>query len=229
MASSGPSLLTPLQTEVLRAFFTVERGFFLTGGAALAGYWLHHRATSDLDLFTIDDSAFERAPHVLRDAVARLNGTAEVRQDAPGFKRFAVSKGGDAVVVDLVRDHVPQLRQAKPDIDGVLVDPPEEILANELTALVGRQEERDLVDVMYLERDAGLRVEDLLPAALSKDGGCTPATLAWLLSGLKACGNTKLAPEIEGHDSHQQQMREEQVGQCPGHVHGRRRQPPERR
>jgi hypothetical protein len=36
---------------------------------------------------------------------------------------------------------------------------------------------------MCLER-AGLRVEDALPNALRKDGGCTPATLAWLLSEL---------------------------------------------
>ena len=55
------------------------------------------------------------------------------------------------------------------------------ILANKLTALVGRAEERDLVDVMFLER-AGYSVEAALPAALDKDGGCTPATLAWLLS-----------------------------------------------
>jgi hypothetical protein len=34
---------------------------------------------------------------------------------------------------------------------------------------------------MLLER-AGYPVEAALPAALAKDGGCTPATLAWLLS-----------------------------------------------
>lgn len=61
------------------------------------------------------------------------------------------------------------------------IDPPEEILANKLTAVVGRMEERDLVDLLFLEK-AGYRVEDALPSALSKDGGCTPATLAWLLS-----------------------------------------------
>jgi hypothetical protein len=34
---------------------------------------------------------------------------------------------------------------------------------------------------MLLER-AGFSIEAALPAALAKDGGCTPATLAWLLS-----------------------------------------------
>src|SRR5688572_30185244 len=165
MASSKASPLTALQKDVLRAFFASERGFFLTGGAALAGYWLHHRPTSDLDLFTLDDSAFERAPHVLRDAVAKLGATSEVRLDSPGFKRFTVSREGDAVVVDLVRERVQQIHIEKTEIDGVLVDPPDEILANKLNALVGRQEERDIVDVMLLERDTNLRVEELLPAA----------------------------------------------------------------
>ncbi|HEX3762246.1 MAG TPA: hypothetical protein VHW23_26275 [Kofleriaceae bacterium] len=38
--------------------------------------------------------------------------------------------------------------------------------------------------VMLLER-AGHSVEAALAAALAKDGGCTPATLAWLLSEVK--------------------------------------------
>ena len=40
------------------------------------------------------------------------------------------------------------------------------------------------MDVLALER-SGLRVEDALAPALAKDGGCTPATLAWLLSEIE--------------------------------------------
>lgn len=52
MTSFAHSKLTDLQREVLDAFFQRERGFFLTGGAALAGFHLGHRTTDDLDLFT---------------------------------------------------------------------------------------------------------------------------------------------------------------------------------
>lgn len=76
-------------------------------------------------------------------------------------------------------------------MDGIRVDPADEILANTLTAIIGRAEERDLVDVYALER-AGLRIEDALPAALAKDGGCTPANLAWLLSEVRIPNDTKL-------------------------------------
>ncbi|MBI4704612.1 MAG: nucleotidyl transferase AbiEii/AbiGii toxin family protein [Deltaproteobacteria bacterium] len=140
--------------------------------------------TTDLDLFTLDDAAFERGRHVVADVAAALGATLEVRQDAPGFKRFALTRGDEAVIVDLVRERARQVVPEKPEHDGVRVDPPEEILANKLTTLVSRMEERDLVDVLCLER-AGYRVEQALDAALAKDGGCTAATLAWLLSEIR--------------------------------------------
>jgi hypothetical protein len=74
-----------------------------------------------------------------------------------------------------------QFRPEKQQIDGILVDPPEEILANTLCTLLSRAEIRDLVDVFALER-AGFRIEDALPAAMQKDGGLTPAQLAAVLS-----------------------------------------------
>lgn len=84
-------------------------------------------------------------------------------------------------MIDIVKDTGPQLHAEKLERDNIVIDPADEILANKLAALVGRAEERDLIDVMFLER-AGYSVEAALPVALTKDGGCTPATLAWLLS-----------------------------------------------
>jgi hypothetical protein len=181
MASSARSKLTALQRDVLDAFFQRERGFFLTGGAALAGFHLGHRTTDDLDLFTLEPAAFERGRFVLAEVASATGCQLETRQDAPGFKRVIFTRGDEGLVVDLVKDVSPQLHADKLDRDNILLDPADEILANKLAALVGRAEERDLVDVMFLER-AGHSVDAALPAALAKDGGCTPATLAWLLS-----------------------------------------------
>ncbi|MBM4364439.1 MAG: nucleotidyl transferase AbiEii/AbiGii toxin family protein [Deltaproteobacteria bacterium] len=176
--------LTALQREVLREFFRRENGFFLTGGGALVGYHLRHRSTDDLDLFTLDPAAFERARRILPAVAEAVGATFEVRVAAPEFVRAALVTATEALVVDLVRDRVKQVSPVKPVIDGIAVDPPEEILANKLTALVGRQEERDLVDVLRLEQ-AGHSVESALAAALEKDGGCTPGALAWLLSQIQ--------------------------------------------
>jgi predicted nucleotidyltransferase component of viral defense system len=196
MSEPGSYQLTPLQVDVLRAFFEREQGFFLTGGAALVGYYLHHRETTDLDLFATEDDSFARGRHALAGAAARLGATLEVRQDSPDFKRFTLTRGDDLVVVDLVRDRVPQLCPDKTDFDGVRVDPLSEIAANKLTTVVSRMEERDLVDLFVLER-AGTVAEDLLHTALAKDGGCTPATLAWLLSQITIPDGARLPGGID--------------------------------
>src|SRR6185295_3347819 len=122
MDSSMPSKLTALQREVLDAFFERERGFFLTGGAALAGFHLGHRATDDLDLFTLDPSAFERGRFVLAEIAAAIRGELHVRQDAPGFKRLVLTRGDEGLVIDLVKDVSPQLHADKLERDNILVD-----------------------------------------------------------------------------------------------------------
>lgn len=98
-------------------------------------------------------------------------------QTAPDFRRRLVRRPAEAVVVDLVHNHVPP----GPQFGSVRVDSPEEILANKLCTLLSRSEPRDLVDVLALEQ-AGYRAEDAVPLARRKDAGLTPAQLAWVLS-----------------------------------------------
>lgn len=174
------SRLTPLQVEVLEAFFRREQGFFLTGGAALAGFHLGHRETHDLDLFTLVGPLTDGA-EALRDLTREIGARCEETRTAPEFRRFVLSRGDESVVVDLVVERAPQLVADKPSVGSIRLDPPEEILANKLCALLGRAEIRDLVDVRALE-EAGLSLERALEAGQRKDGGLTPAQLAWVLS-----------------------------------------------
>jgi predicted nucleotidyltransferase component of viral defense system len=177
------SRLTSLQREFLDAFFGRENRFFLTGGAALSGFYLGHRETHDLDLFTLIDvieEGFATATDVARHLGASLEGI----QTSPDFRRLLLSRGSEAIVIDLVRDRVPQVAPEKSVINGIRIDPPEEIMANKLCALLSRSEIRDLVDVRALEM-AGHRMEDAIPAASLKDAGLTPAQLSWVLSQLR--------------------------------------------
>lgn len=178
--ASSTSRLSALQHELLRALSARSDRFFLTGGAALAGWLLGHRPTDDLDLFTEDDQAMADADRLVRSAAADLGAAVESLRTAPDFRRYLVKTETDAVVVDFVRERVPQ---AFPKIerDGLRMDSPEEIVVNKLCALLGRVESRDLVDLYFLVR-AGLPPERFLEDAARKDAGLTPATLAWVLS-----------------------------------------------
>jgi predicted nucleotidyltransferase component of viral defense system len=143
--------LTAFQREVLLAFFERTDACYLTGGAALAGFHLGHRTTYDLDLFTLDDR-LEEAERALAETASAIGASIERVQTAPDFRRRLVTRGPDSVVVDLVRERVAQGADPKQRFGAVIVDPPSEILANKLCALLSRSEVRDLVDVLVLER-----------------------------------------------------------------------------
>lgn len=172
--------LDSFQLEVLGHFFRLEKRFFLTGGGALAGYYLGHRGTKDLDLFTPAD-LLDEGVSALEVTAQALGATVEALQTAPSFRRFLLRRGTQSVVVDLVHDFAPQLFAEKRLIGEIRVDPPEEILANKLCALLSRSELKDLVDVRALE-GAGYSMESGLHGAAQKDGGLTPGQLAWVLS-----------------------------------------------
>lgn len=175
--------LSALQKDVLAAFFERENRFFLTGGAALAGFYLGHRETNDLDLFTLTD-VLDDGVAVLREIARQFEAKLESIQTSPDFRRLLMRRGEEAVVIDLVREHAAQKYADKNIVNGIRVDRPEEILVNKLCTLLSRSEVRDLVDVRALEI-AGYQVEDAIPAAVAKDGGLTPAQLGWVLSQIE--------------------------------------------
>lgn len=177
------SKLTSLQLRILNAFFDGEDRFFLTGGAALSGFYLEHRETHDLDLFTRSD-ALDDGVALTYQIAKQFGASIESLQTSPDFHRLLFRLGDESVVIDLARDQVKQTNPTKPVIRGIRVDPPEEILANKLCTLLSRSEIRDLVDVRALEL-AGYRVEDAIAQAAEKDSGLTPAQLAWVLSEMK--------------------------------------------
>lgn len=181
------SKLTLLQREFLSAFFARESRFFLTGGAALAGFYLGHRETNDIDLFTVMD-VLDDGVAIVAEISRQFGGELESIRTSPDFRRFLMRRGTEALVIDLVRERVTQNAAEKSVVNGIRVDPPEEILANKLCTLLSRSEIRDLVDVRALEI-AGYRVEDAIRAAQAKDGGLTPAQLGWVLSQIEVGDN----------------------------------------
>ena len=177
------NVLNNLQKDFLREFFRRENRFFLSGGAALVGFYFGHRTTHDLDLFTLEneiENGFRLAGEVARE----LNASVESIQTSPDFRRLLIRRETEAIVIDLVQESVFQISPEKPVINGIRVDPAEEILANKLCALLSRSEIRDLVDVRELEK-AEFNLKDALSAAQRKDTGLTAAQLAWVLNQIK--------------------------------------------
>jgi hypothetical protein len=83
-------ILTPLQRNSLAQFFAnpVGQRFWLTGGTALAAYYLGHRYCDDLDLFTLEPDALDHARREIRGIAEVLQCILTIGLSTPTFQQF---------------------------------------------------------------------------------------------------------------------------------------------
>jgi len=181
-------VLYPLQDRVLATIALAETGFYLTGGTAASRGYLHHRFSDDLDLFVNDDRRFTLwADRLVQRLVADAAWRVEVLLREERFVRANVRAGEVDLKIEMVND-VPSRAGAVRD-DPVLgrLDSPENILANKLTALVDREEPKDLADVWGFCCHMGLSIERALGDAHGKAAGLFAPDLA---RALLACSES---------------------------------------
>lgn len=200
------SQLTPLQRDLLEAFFEKEQRLFLTGGAALAGFYLGHRDTEDLDLFCSQEIDLQEVARVLEAAAATRGAKVQALRTYPGFRRLFAARGEETCVIDLVVDSAPAIDVQKAVFGKIRVDTLREIAANKLCTLLGRGEIKDLVDFQKLTA-AGIELGQALTDAERKDAGMDPATLAWVLEQLTISPSSPLpggadATQIDAYRKH---------------------------
>lgn len=174
---------TPLKRDFLRAWFSQERRFFLTGGSALGLFYLDHRRSYDLDLFTSEEVDGKEVQNLVNRVATQIGAECATLRTTPDFHRFRLTRDEQREIVDVVVDRAPQLDVEKAIFDGIQVDTIREIIANKLTTLLSRSELKDLVDLYFLEQ-AGHDLLAAIPDAQAKDGGWEHAVVAMLLDGL---------------------------------------------
>lgn len=151
------SILTAAQRRFLRTAASVDAvraHFVLTGGSALAEYFLHHRLSDDLDLFTAVPRAVPLAVEALREPLASAGFALHVVRSFDTFAELRVEGNAEALKIDLAQDT--PFRLAPPSeasAEGLALDSLEDIAANKVGALFGRAEPKDFVDVYFLQRE----------------------------------------------------------------------------
>ncbi len=176
--SEPPNILTPLQAQFLSAFFNtpVGQAFYLTGGTALAAYYLQHRFSEDIDLFTTDERAFNLVTLEMEGIAVACNCALSTAVRGSSFQELLLQGQSEILRVDLVRDIDIQLGSHQ-KFGPVIVDAEENIGVNKVTAIFGRTESKDFVDLYFLIQK-GYDFRYLVSKAKEKDTGLTEFYLA---------------------------------------------------
>lgn len=153
-----------LQDEVLKIVFDLENTFYLTGGTALHRFYYHYRYSDDLDFFSHNDTLFGESVNEVIDALVKkdydINHTVQVKD----FHRIMVD---NFLQLDFVNDRVHREGKSK-IINDIRVDNTINILANKVTAIVGRDEEKDFFDLFCLAQHESFNWETILEIANEK-------------------------------------------------------------
>jgi len=164
MGSIDYKKLYALQDEVLEKVFAVEDEFYLTGGTALSRFYQEKRYSDDLDFFTNNSTRFNFA---VKNILAELSKefTIESELDSRDFVRIEVN---GLLQVDFVNDRVPRYKEPKVLENGYKIDTIENILSNKLTAVIGRDNPKDIFDIYLISRYYSIDWKEMLNSAQEK-------------------------------------------------------------
>lgn len=153
------TILTPAQKAVI-ALVAQEQNlthFYLTGGTALAEYYLQHRTSDDLDFFTLEkpDQLFL---HTFAQRIQENLGAQHARYERLYDRnQFFFNFRNGELKVEFTQYPFPQLdRPTKKN--GMPVDSIRDIAANKLVTLLDRFDPKDFVDLYFLLQTTDLKL-----------------------------------------------------------------------
>jgi hypothetical protein len=178
------NVLYPFQDQVIAAINQVDTGFYLTGGTAASRGYLQHRFSDDLDYFVNDDDRFGLWVERIIQALNK-DWQCDVLMKEERFARLNLSRNDTSLKVEMI-DDVPA-RVGNVQNHPVLgrLDSAGNILANKVTALLSREEPKDLADIWGFCCHKKLSLRDAITDAQSKAAGVFPADLGRVLCSVQ--------------------------------------------
>ena len=174
--------LYPFQEEALHVINGVESGFYLTGGTAASRAYLHHRFSDDLDLFVNDDNSFTLwTDRIIQTLTQQPSWQVRVELRDLRFVRLTVIRNGFPLKIEMINDVPAHIGPITVHPQLGRIDSAENILANKITAVVSREEPKDLADIWGFCMQMGLSLTDALENAHGKAAGIFPADIARVL------------------------------------------------
>jgi hypothetical protein len=171
--------LTPFQRDVCRllAQSRIASGeSYMAGGATLNELLAAARVSRDVDLFHDTESALDATWQHDQQLLVQNHFAVRVLRERPSFVEAEVTRGGEALLLQWVRDSAYRFFPLLSHSELGLTLHPFDLATNKVLALVGRLEVRDWVDA--IECSERLQALGYLAwAACGKDPGFSPLAL----------------------------------------------------
>lgn len=166
MGSIDYKELYSLQDKVLAVVFQVQSEFYLTGGTCLSRFYIEKRYSDDLDFFTNQSPRYSFEIKKIKKALEEnFQLTTEVQ--SKDFTRFKVD---DLLQLDFVNDISFRYKDVVVDENNYLLDNIENILSNKITAVIGRDNPKDIFDIYLIYKFYSFEWKEILDAAHEKAG-----------------------------------------------------------
>ena len=160
----------PGQREVLQNLAecpVIGDRFFLTGGTALAVFYLHHRVSNDLDLFTRETIDLGEVDYW----ISRKWGGRHIKiKSGPQFLSAVIEGTKVDLAVDPLSLPLDRDRYLFENGRSICIDKLFNIASNKLCAMAGRLEPKDYLDFFFLQQSGWkFDLDEIYRAARSKD------------------------------------------------------------
>lgn len=174
--------LTSIQKNLLVEFAKIREAsfFYLTGGTALAEFYLGHRRSYDLDFFTRETDLIIPFARVIEEKLVQAQYVFNVIRRFESFVEFEVNKEGESVRLHFAYDSPFRLEEPHFSEFGVKVNDYRDLVVDKLLTFFGRWKHRDAIDMFFILKTEP--IETLMEMARQKDPGFD---LYWFSIALK--------------------------------------------
>lgn len=187
------TILTPFQKSVLSLFAqnkAFSKHFYLTGGTALAEFYLHHRLSEDLDFFSETEFSIVPIQAFLKQLSTKLRLSKIEYRSFMGIHTFFLHKGKQVLKVDFNFYPFPRIEKGE-NFESLSIDSLHDIALNKLQTIATKPRSRDFIDLYCIIKKTGWNIK-----TLKKE---TRAKFDWYIDSLKLGSQFLLVTELKDY------------------------------
>jgi predicted nucleotidyltransferase component of viral defense system len=154
--------------EIISANKAVAENFYLTGGTALAEFYIHHRLSEDLDLFS-ESEVDPQTVLVFLKSISKAAGIKKV-DFQQSFNRnlfFLHLKNGEVIKSEFTFFPFPRIEK-KQKINQLFIDSLLDIAVNKIFTIYQKPRSRDFIDLYFILKLKKWTIGELLKKARIK-------------------------------------------------------------